>query len=618
VDPLKILLFAANPFGDLNLDEEIRRIEGKLDDADLRKIQLVAVPATRPGDLIDKINTHRPQVVQFSGHGIGGRRDPQPGAAGTRFVDRDLVGPTAGDEGHILVIGEDGKPKPVGPRGLVSLFRLRSDLVKIVVLNACSTQSQAEAIAEHIDCVIGTTRAISDDAARIFAARLYRSLGLGYSVATAFDEARIELELQGFEDQAEIPRLWTKQGLDPKQIYLAPRDEAAPPKAAPAPAEPPRPASPEPPRDAPALEPASPPRADVADTPAVPPVPAAPHRAQIHLEFGSDPPKPEPPRLENGQPRIHIELRWWFGKWAWIAAAVLVLLILAYAFRPRGEKAVVTLPGEGKTPASGPNGKVGSPGPNSKPHEPGPSEPAPPLPIPAKEATGGASPCERVQQGIEELTQGSRSSGESIRIALVLNEHATPEDLVGLFKPASQARASLTGLVFSAYHPPLGENRHSVLLGKCGLTLDRRVTCMSTIPHLLDRKDVDVVVFVAPLKERYVKATWTISKEESLDVLRRNATLALLAGKDIYVSSREGDAVQWREGQGIVGYAPGFKDVLRDPRNLDETPINAARLYRRVTSYGGRNWEDFAEFLKCVKNRSEPAHSFQKVESAPD
>jgi hypothetical protein len=73
-----------------------------------------------------------------------------------------------------------------------------------------------------VDCVIGTDRSIQDEAARIFAARLYRSLAAGFPVATAFEEAIIELELQGFEDQALFPQLWSRATVDPMQIFLAP------------------------------------------------------------------------------------------------------------------------------------------------------------------------------------------------------------------------------------------------------------------------------------------------------------------------------------------------------------------------------------------------------------
>jgi hypothetical protein len=229
VNPLKILLFAANPFGDLNLDEEIRRIEGKLDEGDLRKIQLVPVLATRPGDLIDKLNRHRPKVVQFSGHGVRGSAIPTHGDHSNPSVSRKLDGGEAEAEweGRIVLIGEDDKPHPVGEDALASLFQLHSDIVRIVVLNACFTESQAKAIAEHIDCVIGTTRSILDKAARILAARLYRSLAAGFSVSRALEEARIELKLQRLEEQAEIPRLWTRTGVDPSRVYLVPSKERA-------------------------------------------------------------------------------------------------------------------------------------------------------------------------------------------------------------------------------------------------------------------------------------------------------------------------------------------------------------------------------------------------------
>ena len=191
------------------------------------RIELIAVPATRPGDLLDSLNEYKPAIVQFSGHGIkGGNVDaagPQSGVAG----NRDFISPAGLGEGHIVLVGEDGLPRPVSKTGLVSLFRLRHDIVKIVVLNACYTRGQAEAIAEHVDCVIGTDQGIKDEAVRVFAARFYRSLAEGNSVATAFEEARIELELQGFEDQAAIPRLFHRKDVDPARVYLSQRGSEA-------------------------------------------------------------------------------------------------------------------------------------------------------------------------------------------------------------------------------------------------------------------------------------------------------------------------------------------------------------------------------------------------------
>jgi hypothetical protein len=256
VDPPKIVFFAANPLGDLNLDEEIRRIDQKLNERGLRKIKLVPVLATRPGDLIDKLNKHKPKVVQFSGHGVRGGENHGPGRVGTRDGSRDMIQTGAEEEGRILVIGEDGKAKPVAKSDLVDLFRHRGDVVQIVVLNACFTCGQAEAIAEHIDCVIGTTRDIVDEAARIFAARLYRSLAACSSVATAFAEARSELGLQGLRDEASIPQLLTRRGVDAREVYLFPPKTKSPqPGRESPPSEPTRGSAAVPPRSVPAHPP---------------------------------------------------------------------------------------------------------------------------------------------------------------------------------------------------------------------------------------------------------------------------------------------------------------------------------------------------------------------------
>ena len=213
MDRLKVVLFAANPFGDLNLDEELRRVEDKLSRADLQRIELIAVPATRPGDLIDKLNEHKPRVVQFSGHGIPTSEAPADRGTLEPVRSRDLGVPEGLHGSQIVLVGEDGKPKTVGQKGLVNLFRRHRDVVEIVVLNACYTHGQAEAIAQHVSCVIGTERSIKDEASRIFAARFYRSLADGNSVAIAFEEATIELELQGFR----------RPGLDPSPLSASGR-----------------------------------------------------------------------------------------------------------------------------------------------------------------------------------------------------------------------------------------------------------------------------------------------------------------------------------------------------------------------------------------------------------
>jgi polysaccharide pyruvyl transferase WcaK-like protein len=69
--------------------------------------------------------------------------------------------------------------------------------VKLVVLNACYSDVQAEVLLAHIDCVIGMGGSILDDAARNFAIGFYGGLGERESVAAAFKQGRAAISLVG-------------------------------------------------------------------------------------------------------------------------------------------------------------------------------------------------------------------------------------------------------------------------------------------------------------------------------------------------------------------------------------------------------------------------------------
>src|SRR6185369_5923130 len=90
--------------------------------------------------------------------------------------------------------------------------------VRCVVLNACFTEAEADAIAEHVDYVVGTRAALPDPAAIAFSKGFYRTIGAGESLKKAFlvgvAEAQAGPEL--FVDKA-------RPGVDPDRIVLARR-----------------------------------------------------------------------------------------------------------------------------------------------------------------------------------------------------------------------------------------------------------------------------------------------------------------------------------------------------------------------------------------------------------
>lgn len=193
---LKVLFFAANPRSTewLKIDKEAREIKQEVVRA-LHRDSVVFETrwATRTKDLRRELLAEDPTIVHFSGHG--------------------------GDEGLILE-SEDGRESHyVDAPALKEFFNAFHGQIRVVVLNACYSRPQAEAIAEVVGCAIGTPSRISDAAAISFSAAFYSSIAYGKSVQAAFDQARATLKMGGFRDQEE-PHLVTGPGVVASELVL--------------------------------------------------------------------------------------------------------------------------------------------------------------------------------------------------------------------------------------------------------------------------------------------------------------------------------------------------------------------------------------------------------------
>jgi hypothetical protein len=196
-DVVKVLFLAANPSGTnhLALDEEIRAIDAKVRGAEHRdRLDLKPHFAVRLDDLSGYLMRHKPHVVHFSGHGA--------------------------KSGAIILGGSGMAPQEVPPEGLADLFRVLKDNIRIVVLNACYSAKQAEAIANSIDCVVGMTDSIEDDHAIAFAAEFYQALAFGRSVQVAFDLGLTRLKNEGMADPATLVKFHERKGVKPAEIVL--------------------------------------------------------------------------------------------------------------------------------------------------------------------------------------------------------------------------------------------------------------------------------------------------------------------------------------------------------------------------------------------------------------
>jgi hypothetical protein len=216
-----ILFLAANPIGTdrLALDREARAIQMELERSGFRdQFEIVTRWAAEPLDLLRELRKLKPTVVQFSGH--GGRRMAgahQPGQALRRDV---AFGTHGGEQDGLFFQGPDGRAQVVSTAALAETFGAAGASVKLVVLNACYSAAQAEALIAHVDCVVGMGGSVDDDAARSFAIGFYGGLGERESVAAAYNQGRAAISLEGLRG-GERPQLQVRVGVDATQLVLA-------------------------------------------------------------------------------------------------------------------------------------------------------------------------------------------------------------------------------------------------------------------------------------------------------------------------------------------------------------------------------------------------------------
>jgi formylglycine-generating enzyme required for sulfatase activity len=195
IPPVKtILVLSANPKGtnQLDLAKEIRDIKEGLQLSEKRGFKVESAEAAHYRDISRSILKHKPHIVHFSGHGKG--------EEGLIFEDNQLVDAEA----------------------LAGLFELFANKVECVLLNACYSEVQAKAIAQHINYVIGMNQAIGDKAAIEFAVGFYDALGDGQDVEFAYKLGCIAIRIAGISEHLTPQLLRKGKGGESINITLPP------------------------------------------------------------------------------------------------------------------------------------------------------------------------------------------------------------------------------------------------------------------------------------------------------------------------------------------------------------------------------------------------------------
>jgi hypothetical protein len=172
-------------------------------------------------------------VVHFSGHGGKGaaraerlrdapRRDvARPSALQTGAAGSGGTAEHGDAAGYGLYFqGPDGRARVVSAAALRDTFGAAGSSVRLVILNACYSEPQADALLEHVDCVVGMAGSIYDDAARSFAIGFYGGLGERESIEAAYKQGCAAIGLEGLP-HGDRPHLKARGGVNPGQVVLA-------------------------------------------------------------------------------------------------------------------------------------------------------------------------------------------------------------------------------------------------------------------------------------------------------------------------------------------------------------------------------------------------------------
>ncbi len=189
-----LFLAAARSGADrLALDRQARSIQKELEQSGHRDcFEFESRWAVEPLDLLRELRKLKPTVVHLSG---------------------------PGDQNGLFFHAADGRTQVVSAEALGAAFSAAGASVKLVVLSAGYSETQAEMLLAYVDCVVWMDGSIHHDAARSFAIGFYGGLGEFEPIAAAHEQGRAAINLEGLRD-SDRPQLKVRDGVDAGKLVL--------------------------------------------------------------------------------------------------------------------------------------------------------------------------------------------------------------------------------------------------------------------------------------------------------------------------------------------------------------------------------------------------------------
>lgn len=179
----KVLFMTANPKDTQAIQltkeyKEVETLQHVMDQQDRYEVKLV--PNTSTQEFMQRIMAEQPRILHFSGHGTG--------QAGLIFHD------------------SNDNAQFANSQALGAMFSVFKSTIQIdcVILNACYSIDQAQAIAQYVPFVIGTNQEVADNKAITFTRGFYTTCFAGMPYDQAFFAGRAQILMEGLPEGAEI------------------------------------------------------------------------------------------------------------------------------------------------------------------------------------------------------------------------------------------------------------------------------------------------------------------------------------------------------------------------------------------------------------------------------
>ncbi len=190
-----ILILASNPSGTgiLQLETEHSRISNRIQESDhADAFRIRSKKAVTLLEFQEYLYDERPTIVHFSGHGEKSNPEVQEIIRRGLNLGGDESTPTPQDDTGIILYDE-AKRNPffvataVVKRIFKTMVERQGIPIKAVLFNSCYSEAQAQALAQVVPFVIGTSWSVRDDAAIAFSSGFYSGIARGEDIKSACD-----------------------------------------------------------------------------------------------------------------------------------------------------------------------------------------------------------------------------------------------------------------------------------------------------------------------------------------------------------------------------------------------------------------------------------------------